>query len=260
MKNNLVTEYWFNRPITYNKDKYILETNTNGVIIKDKKTDNIVFKHGYISMIKQISNTEFIAIVISNQEKRETIFYHFEYNELTNKTAFLYQNKYNYKRLINTYREMNNLYIMESFLKTTMYNPNTKKSLTLEDSTISDELYREGTFPSNELCIDYKDIFYIKAKVQIRLDSSIRSYYDDLIMLINTNTLEFNEFYSTKQNKIIEINRNSNVNFIDNYNETIKTDIISYLELLKKEEELQREQLHKKAINKLIKKKELKKI
>lgn len=246
---NLVTEYWFNRPITYNKDKYILETNTNGVTIKDKKTDNIVFKHGYISMIKQINSTEFIAIAIEGLPKREATFYHFEYNELTNKTEILFENTYKYKSLKTTYREINDLYIMDSYLETTIYNPNTRKALTLEDSTIANEIYANDT-----------GNYYIPGKVKVTLDSFISEFYDDLIMLINTNTLEFDEIYSTKQNRNILLSQTENNQFIDNYNETIETNIISYLELLKKEKEVQREELHRKAINKLIKKKELKKI
>lgn len=246
MNNNLVTEYWFNRPITYNQDKYILDTNTNGVTIKDKKTDNIVFKHGYISMIKQINSTEFIAIAIEGLPKREATFYHLNYNELTNKTEILFENTYKYKSLKTTYREINDLYIMDSYLETTIYNPNTRKALTLEDSTIANEIYANNT-----------GNYYIPGKVKVTLDSFTSEFYDDLIMLINTNTLEFNEIYSTKQNKIIEI-KNTATYFIDNYNETIENNIISYLELLKKEKEVQREELHKKAINKLIKKKELK--
>lgn len=244
---NLVTEYWFNRPITYNKDTYLLDTNTNGVTIKDKKTDNIVFKHGYISMIKQINSTEFIAIAIEGLPKREATFYHLNYNELTNKTEILFENTYKYKSLKTTYREINDLYIMDSYLETTIYNPNTRKALTLEDSTISNEIYANDT-----------GNYYIPGKVKVTLDSFTSEFYDDLIMLINTNTLEFDEIYSTKQNRNILLTQTENNQFIDSYNLTIETEIRKYLDQLKEQEKIYREQLNNKALNYLTKKKELK--
>lgn len=249
MNNNIITEYWFNRPITYNKDKYLLETNTKGVTIIDKKTDNIVFQNEYISMIKQINNTEFIAIAIENLPTREAIFYHLNYNETTNKTEILFANIYKYKSLITTYRELENIYIMDSFLDTTLYNPTTKESLTLEDSTIYNDIYTNNEGNS-----------YISGKVKITTDSFNSKFYDDLIMLIDTSTLEFNEFYSTKQDRIILLSPDEAHNFIDSFNTKVETEIIKYLEILEEQEKLYREQLNNKALNKLIKKKELKRL
>ena len=194
-----------------------------------------------IWMAKQINDNEFVVIIYSTY-KSEVEFYHIEHNELTGQNEIIFRNKYSYKRLIDNHREINSIYIMDSYLQTTIYNPNTRKVLTLENSIIYNEVYKS----CNE------DISYIPAKVKVRLNIE---YYDELIMLINMNTLEFEEIYSTKQKKEFDVEKVDNVDFITTYNQIIENKIMDYLKKLELEEKYLKETENDKALNYLVKKK-----
>jgi len=239
---NLVTEYCFYRPITYDKDKYLLETNLKYMILRNKKNNEIIIKGDNIWMVKQINDNEFIAITYEIHKKSEVTFYHVEHNELNGENRIIFRNQYKYKRLIDNHREINSIYIMDSYFQTTLYNPNTRKALTLENSIIYNEVYSNCD----------EDISYIPAKVKVILNNE---YSDELIILINMNTLEFEEFYSTKQKKEFDINKLENIEFITAYNQIIENKIIDYLKKLELEEKYLKETENNKALNYLVKKK-----
>ena len=70
---------------------------------------------------------------------------------------------------------------------------------------------------------------------------------DTLTLLINSNTLEFNGFYSNLQDRYIAIKRNKDNNFIDDYNQTLEKEILTYIRILKQQEIFYQEQSNQKA-------------
>lgn len=250
IKTNLVTEYWYYNPITYDKNKYsyeIVDKTIGDFRLFEKNMNQTIFYSSYITMLEQINTNEFVVIYPEDGKlDSEVIFEHFCYNEQNKKTKTIFKQKYNAKSTINPseqIRKVNDVYVLDGFLDTTIYNPKTRKNLSLEKLEIFNESYT-----------DNQQKHYLIGNITIEVDND---YYfkDNLTMYININTLEFNGFCSRIQGeRFIPIIKNTNKDFITNYNDTVEEEVVKYLELLEEQEEHYQEQSLKKAKQILIKK------
>lgn len=223
------TSYWHTIPITYNQTKYFHEENSeiNEIIhIKEKKTNNTIFSILSPILIDQITENEFITAAYKNKiPDNNFVFQHLYYDNNTNHIKQLFVTSYQSpSQKITT---INHLYLLNEYTKTIIYNPIQKKSLILETTNITE-------FPLQETTP------YLKAIINIE-------NADTLTLLINSNTLEFNGFYSNLQDRYIAIKRNKDNNFIDDYNQTLEKEILTYIRILKQQEIFYQEQSNQKA-------------
>lgn len=225
----LITNYYYERPITYDEEKYSYEiiNKTTGIIrFFDKKNDTTICCVLLPNLIKQIKEDEFIVIYPKEMENY-FLFQHIKYDNSTKKTNIIFEKEFKSKSsIIGSVMELEEIFIIETWLETTIYNSKTKRTLTLEDSEIT-KLTNEyqTTHLKGRINIDEKDI---------------------LTMYIDKNTLEFDGFYSQEQERMIPIIKESQ-DFSMNYSITLEKEIIKYLELLELYQEEYQKERDKKA-------------
>lgn len=95
---------------------------------------------------------------------------------------------------------------MKSDYKNILYNPTTKKNLTLDNIGI----YTIQI--SNQIYSDIQNNKYLVGEIQTVNYDGFKDY---LTVLINIDTLEFDSLYSNHQARIILIIQNKNKSFID---------------------------------------------
>lgn len=220
-------EIWPACPITYDEKKYNYKIETIAVKVFEKETGNTIFCILSPTFIKQIKDNEFIVHYPDSLESDVFHLKHLEYQETTKNLKVIYQKEYQPKRSAGRIKEIDDLFFLESWLETTLYNAKTKKELTLEDSKIKEQLEENG---------------------EISLIGTVKIEEKDVLkMIIDQETLEFDGFYSRLQDRYIPIKKQSN-NFLENYNDTVEEEIIKYLELLEIQEKDYNERNNQKAI------------
>ena len=191
----------------------LYETNYGIVRISDKQNDTTICCILLPDMIKQITENEFITIYPKEIGKDYVfLFQHIKYDNFTKKTNIIFEQEFKSKSsVLATYQEIDGIFIIEEYLRTTIYNAKNKKSLILEDSKITK-------------LNDDDEKHYLKGVIDIEGK-------DILTMYIDKNTLEFEEFYSQEQGRIIPIIKEGN-DFLTNYSSTLEKEVVKYLELL----------------------------
>lgn len=226
---------WNSTPIIYNDQKYTYKLSSDGYIkLLNKNTNQTIFNIYSPIFIKEIRPDEFIVVYpFSEKSDYQFILTHIKNNKV------VYEKQYTSKSIIGEITEINNIYIMEGFLETTLYNTINNKSLTLEDTEITEIKNKElkSTYLQGDMDVD------------IDLDKK-----DHLTMYINTSTLEFDGFYSELQDRFISIIKNKTNTFKDNLNITIEQEVLKYIEILEEYENLYHHQRIKKATQILSKK------
>lgn len=228
---NKVTNYWNNRPITLDEEKYYYQEMKDPkhpslflystVQLIDKKNNNIVFEGICPRFIIQIEEYEFIASSLKNKE--ECIFQHFHYSTKTKSCDNIFIRIYKSRSIFSGSVDIiNNIIILKGWDSTTIYNYSEKKSLKLNDITDIKISPNTNDYLIGEIDIDDKDL---------------------LTMYINKKSLEFSEFYSSMQQRIIPIISNSkeeNYDFESRLYMTIEIEIKEYIkkEKLKRKERI----------------------
>ncbi len=225
----LVTKEWFDAQFTYDDAKYNhTEDNQGFLYLKDIITGTTIFKGKYPSLIKQINKNEFI---INDREttNRSCLFKHLLYNEEKQNIEVIFKHKYEGKNYLGTINILDDIYIMESLLETALYNANTKKELTLRNTTITLENDEEGK-------ID------LIATIKIKKDSE----EDVLTAIIDKDTLEFDGFYSRLQQRYIPLIQENN-DFKLNYVQTVNQEVLYYLYRIEQQEQYYNQESDRKA-------------
>lgn len=228
---------WYGRPIILNEDKFFhqnyKEDKEEGVIILNKKNHQIIFKVENPEIIKQINDNEFIIISQGKDiANRKFIFKHIHYNKENNIINTLYEKEYEAKNYRGSFDILDNTIVMNSFLKTTIYNAKTRKSLTLK-------YLDRVSIKQDEYCNKY-----LQGKIEIENEDELKDY---LTIAIDINTLEFNGFYSQQQDRFISIIEKDKNDFMTNFNITIKKEVLKYLDLLSIQKEIYQEESNRKA-------------
>lgn len=241
LKINTVTEYWYQRPITYDNKKYIIESTAEYLRILDRKNNTIILEVTYPVIVKQVSDNEFITVDKSPKEKDYMfVFRHIQYDKESMTSEIIYEKEYKSKSAVGKIRLVDDIAIMESYLETSLYNYKTRKSLTLESSTILKDENEEKP----ELQFPYLKYPYLIGRVNIEEK-------DLLTMYIDKETLEFDGVYSRVQDRIIPVNQDNSHQFEENYKDTIKKEVIKYLKLLEEIKKYYEEKSDKKATQQL---------
>lgn len=221
-KIHTVTEYWYKRPITYDNKKYVIESTKEYLRILDKKNNTIILEVTYPVIVKQVSDNEFITVDKSPKEEDYMfVFRHIQYEEESMTSEIIYEKEYKSKSIVGKIRLVDDIAIMESYLETSLYNYKTRKSLTLESSTILKDENEEKP----ELQFPYLKYPFLIGRVNIEEK-------DLLTMYIDKETLEFDGFYSRVQDRIIPVNQDNSHRFEENYKDTMQIEVIKYLRLL----------------------------
>lgn len=229
---------WETTPIIYNDKKYSYEILENGhVKLFDKQTNNPIFNVYSPIFIKEIKTDEFIVVYpASDKTDYQFILQHIKYDNLP---KILYQQQYTSKKSIGEISSKKDVYIMEGFLETTLYNTTTNKSITLENTEITEIKNKE-----------LKDT-YLQGNMDIDVDLDEK---DHLTMYIDLSILEFNGFYSELQDRFIPIIPKENHCFLENFNITLQKEVLKYIEILEEYEKSYHKKTSKKASQILSKK------
>ena len=197
----LITAKWYNKPIIYDNQKYILDLDNDKVKIIDKKINHIILTSFYPVIIKQVADNEFIVVEsLSDKLDYQYILKHIQYNGETKMSQTIYRSKYKSKNLDEEIRLIDDLFILEGYLDTTIYNPKTRKSLTLTNTKIIEQpAHLKSNYIISQTNIEGKDY---------------------LTMCLNKDTLESEQLYSRLQDRVIPITKILDNNFTYNYKNT----------------------------------------
>ncbi len=235
----LVTKKWYMSPITYEDEKYTyMDDEKRRLYLIDKKTGTIIFEGECPSLIRQIKDHEFIIIDVKTANPEESypqrnyFFKHLQYNEENQTTQVIYEHKYQPQNYLGTIKNIEDIYIIGSLLETTLYNVNTKKELTLENATITEEKDEDG---------------HIHLVATIEIENRLElSNIDILTLIVEKDTLEFDGFYSRLQQRYIPLIQKNN-DFKLNYKQTVSAAVLYYLYQLEQQEQYYNQESYQKA-------------
>lgn len=253
----ITTKFWHERPITFDEDKYIVEVTypISKLLLIDKESYTLISKVSCPGFILQTGEYEFVT---ADMIKPDTYrFQHLSYSKEKSKTEVLFSKDYTPRsNITGSIKIINDVFIITSWLETTLYNSTTRKSLTLKNSKIQSLSDTKESLDQNEY---YNPDDYLIAKIKVEPTDYTYNYdikmTDYLISKINKKSLEFDEFYSTEQDRIIPINTEAeHSSFESRFHKTVEEEVIKYLELLSKKEDYYQDYITKKAKKRLLKK------
>lgn len=214
LKNEFI---WDSTPIIYNSKKYAYKILENDYIrLYEINTNKTIFELYAPIFIKEIRPDEFIIVYPSSIKiGYEFILQHQKQDKI------IYQKKYIAKSKFGEITQIDDIYLLEGFFETILYNTITNKEVILENTKVTEVMEKELTEK------------YLQGKMDI---VTTFKEQDNLFMYINTDTLEFNGFYSELQDRFIPIIINKDKTFKENLTITINEEVIKYIKLLENHE------------------------
>lgn len=254
----ITTKFWYECPITFDEDKYIVEVTypISKLLLIDKESYTLISKISCPGFILQTGEYEFVtADMIKPGTYR---FQHLSYSKEESKTEVLFSKDYTPRSIVTGSIEIiNDVFIITSWLDTTVYNSTTRKSLTLKNSKIQSLSNTKESLDQNEY---YNPDDYLIAKIKVQPADYTDGYdkiKDYLVSKINKKSLEFDEFYSVEQDRIIPIIRTIETepsSIESRFHKTVEEEVLKYLGLLSKKEDYYQDYMIKKAKKILLKK------